>query len=115
MAQLHHDLYTDLVKLSFRWDIGIFYSTTNQMVDIQGRQCFLAGKMEPSSYMWILEIAENRQTCFPLLEFVSLMEITAQRGHRVFLSEKWAPPLAIDQVFDQAGVDLEVSVRAPRR
>jgi hypothetical protein len=79
------------------------------------RQRFLEGKLAPSSYQWILEIAEHSSTCFPSLGFVTLVEKTTQGSYRMFVKGEWIQPLAVEQAFDQAGIDLEVSVRAPRR
>ncbi|PVH84553.1 hypothetical protein DL98DRAFT_569064 [Cadophora sp. DSE1049] len=102
--------------VKFCFNIGIFYSTVYGVgqVEEQGLNQFLLEDMDKSSYRWILELATFKDISFPRLESVCLYEEVSER-YAMFASEEWDPPLTIDHSFDEADIELDVSVRLPKR
>lgn len=93
----------------------MFYSVDDGLIrriDRAGRDLFLNAEMDPSSYEWIIELAEHKTDHLPVLQEVDLFEHSFNGGP-LFIPEEWDSPLEVDWAFNKVGVDLTVTVRSP--
>ncbi|KUJ11279.1 uncharacterized protein LY89DRAFT_786894 [Mollisia scopiformis] len=118
--QISRDGFFDLLPYSLKsitiylpFQISLFYNLSLSHVDKVGRQAFLRGKLDPSLYNFIAQIADQKRERFPNLTKVELLEgVGGNRGP--FVEESWVPPRKVREKFEETGTELRVVVRADK-
>ncbi|KAH7370654.1 hypothetical protein BKA65DRAFT_21837 [Rhexocercosporidium sp. MPI-PUGE-AT-0058] len=103
----------EALQIQFPSETGVFYR--NPIRGSPERDRFVQNNMDEALYEWITEFAIHKSESLPSLRSIWMVESQhSPRMNMVFDLEAWDPPCHVKELFDEAGIDLNVHVRKPR-